>query len=76
MHFLMPILMDQYRLKLFMTICAIYMVLCVVDMPAKTDKRTVGDMTDSTELTINTVDMILSGLVLLLQLFDPILYFL
>ena len=76
MDFLMNILMDQYRFKLFMTIGTISMEISVVNMPTKADKWTVGDMTNSTELTINTINMILSGLVLLLQLFDPILYFL
>ena len=66
MDFLMNILMDQYRFKLFMTICAISMLICVVNMSAKTDKWTIGDMTNSTELTINTIDMILSSLILLL----------
>ena len=75
MDFLMNILMDQYRFKLFMTIGTISMEISVVNMPTKADKWTVGDMTNSTKLTINTINMILSGLVLLLQLFDPILYF-
>ena len=66
MDLLMNILMDQYRLKLFMTICAISMEICIVNMPTKTDKWIIGDMTNSTELTINTIDMILSSLILLL----------
>ena len=64
MDFLMNILMDQYRFKLFMTIGTISMEISVVNMPTKADKWTVGDMTNSTELTINTINMILSGLVL------------